>query len=123
VWRVSNLAPVILQGTTVAGNFVNSVQPNAPQQGSTILLDTGDTRVSQAAGRGNLISAVHGTGCVVGTPPRTVSCVRHIRFSVGQSATGALTAVINDQGILSFPAVFIFWPGIAVNSVTITRGT
>jgi hypothetical protein len=122
VWRVRNLTPMSLQGpTTVVGNFANTIQPDAPQQGSATLLDTGDTRVTQAAGRGNLISAVHGTGCIVGTPP-VVSCVRHMRFSVGQSAAGALTAAINDQTAFGFPPVagtgtFIFWPGVAVNSV------
>jgi hypothetical protein len=109
---------VTLQVVNVAGNFFNSVPPNAPQQGSTILLDTGDTRVTQAAGRGNLISAVHGTGCVVGPASSSpVSCIRHIRFLVGQSAAGALTAVVNDQNVLGFLGNFIFWPGVAVNNV------
>ena len=121
VWRVRNLAPMTLQVTGLVGNFVNSIPPNAPQQGSAVLLDTGDTRVSQVAGRGNLISAVHGTGCVVGGPP-TVSCVRHMRFIVGQSAAGAFTAAIDDQITFGFPPVagtgtFIFWPGVAVNNV------
>jgi hypothetical protein len=121
VWRVRNLAPMTLQGTTIAGNFVNSLPPNAPQEGSTILLDTGDTRVTQVAGRGDLISAVHSTGCVVGGPP-TVSCVRHMRFSVGQSAAGTLTAIINEQNVFGYGLVggtgtFIFWPGVAVNNV------
>jgi hypothetical protein len=121
VWRVRNLTPMTLEGPiTVAGNSLYSIPPNAPQQGSTVLLDTGDTRVTQVAGRGDLISAVHGTACVVGGPP-TVSCVRHMRFSVGQSAAGALTAAINDQVTFGSPAVagtgtFIFWPGVAVNN-------
>lgn len=121
VWRVRNLAPITLQGAVIAGNFLNSIPPNAPQQGSATLLDTGDTRVTQVAGRGNFISAVHSTGCVVGSPPN-VSCVRHIRFSVGQNAAGALTAAINDQVTFGSPPVagtgtFIFWPGVAVNNV------
>lgn len=123
VWRVRNFPPTLQGATTVAGNFVNSIPPNAPQQGSAALLDTGDTRVTQVAGRGNLISAVHGTGCVVGPAGSpTVSCVRHMRFLVGQNAAGALTATINDQVAFGFPPVagtgtFIFWPGIAVNNV------
>jgi hypothetical protein len=118
IWRVRNLAPMTMQVATVAGNFVYSFPPNAPQQGSTVLLSTGDTRVTQVAGRNNLISAVHATGCVVGGPP-TVSCVRHVRFSVGQSAAGALTAIISDQTTFGSAGTgtFIFWPGVAVNNV------
>jgi hypothetical protein len=121
VWRVRNFPPT-LQVIAVAGAFINSLPPNAPQQGSAVELDTGDTRVSQAVGRGNLISAVHGTGCVVGpVGSPTVSCIRSMRFSVGQNAAGGITAAINDQITFGFLPVagtgtFIFLPGIAVNN-------
>jgi hypothetical protein len=122
IWRVRNFPPTLQGPTTVAGSFVNSIPPDAPQEGSATLLNTGDTRVTQAAGRDNLISAVHGTGCVVGPAGSpTVSCVRSMRFSVGQSAAGALTAALNDQITFGFLPVagtgtFIFLPGIAINN-------
>jgi hypothetical protein len=118
VWRVRNVAGAAsLQGPTdVAGGFVYGVQPDAPQGGGP-LLDTGDNRVTQAAGVGNALRAVHGTLCNVGGGTNE-SCVRHVRITVGQSVFGALTAGISappEQGTFGFPNEFYFWPGVAVN--------
>ena len=117
VWRVRNINPPSLQGPTlVSGNFTYAIQPDAPQAGSAVLLDTGDTRVTQVAGLGNALRGVHGTSCNFGGGANE-SCVRYVRISVGQSSTGAFTAAINDQATTGFGAGdFIFWPGVAVNN-------
>jgi hypothetical protein len=116
VWRVSNINPPSLQGpTNVNGNVTYGLQPDAPQSGSAIPLDTGDTRVTQVAGLGNLISGVHGTVCNAGGGANE-SCVRYVRILVG-GAGSTPTATINDQTFFTFGAGnFVFWPGVAVNS-------
>jgi hypothetical protein len=117
VWRVRNINPPSLQGpTSVSGNFTYSLQPDASQDGSAVLLDTGDTRVTQLAGLGNVIRGVHGTGCQFTGGPNE-SCVRYVRIAVGQNSSGGLTASIGDQTTLGFgDGTFIFWPRVAVNN-------
>jgi hypothetical protein len=120
VWRVRNLAPVSLQGpVTIVGNFPHSVAPDAPQQGSAVLLDTGGSRLLQLAGRGNFIAGVNGTGCSFGAG-NNVSCVRFARVLVGQNAAGGLTAAIVQQNTFGFgtPAgTFVWMPGVALNTI------
>jgi len=120
VWRVANLAPVILQGPmTLAGAFGYTIPPNAPQGGSAVLLDTGDARVTQAAGTANLIEGVHGTGCNIGGGANE-SCVRYVRFAVGCSPNGGISAAFNQQftfGGNPGGGDFLFWPGTARNIV------
>jgi hypothetical protein len=116
VRRLRNFPPTLSAPVTIVGGFVNSLQPNAPQDGSAVLLDTGDTRVTQVAGVGNSIAGVHGTGCSFGAG--AVSCVRYVRIAVGQNAAGGLTAAFADQSTFGFGApagTFIFWPGVALN--------
>jgi hypothetical protein len=118
VWRVRNIDPPTLQGpTSVSGNFMYDLPPDADQPNSSTLLDTGDVRVTQVAGLGNAISGVHGTVCnfTGGTPNE--ACVRYVRIVVGQSSTGNLTASINDQLTFGFgDGSFSFFPGVAVNN-------
>jgi hypothetical protein len=114
---VANLAPVILQGpVNLAGAFAYTIPPDAPQAGSAALLDTGDARVTQAAGTGNLIEGVHGTGCNIGGGANE-SCVRYVRFLVGCTSTGGLSAASNQQFTFGGGAgIFFFWPGTARNN-------
>lgn len=121
VWQVRNVGGTpTLRVVNVTGSFNYGVQPNAPQKGSAVLLDTGDNRMTQAAGRSNLLSGVHGTLCNIGGGA-TESCVRVVRIIVGQNSSGALTAVLNQQRTFGGGAgVFYYWPGIAVNIVNQT---
>jgi hypothetical protein len=121
IWRIRNLfsavAPTI-QVVNVAGAFFYGVQPDAPQTGTAVLIDTGDNRVTQSAGIGNLLWAVHGTLCNVGGGA-TESCVRYARVSVGQNVFGFPTAVLSgfpETATFGFPNEFYFWPGVAANT-------
>jgi hypothetical protein len=103
----------LAQIVDVPGNWPNSVPPDAPQSGSAILLDTGDHRVTEAAGLFNNFWGTNATGCIVGggTP---VSCLRAVRISVGDAA-GNPTGVMTQQRTFGQPASFFFWSGVAVN--------
>jgi hypothetical protein len=121
VWRVRNVAgaPTMQGPVDVAGGFVYGVPPDAPQAGTAVMIDTGDNRVTQAAGIGNSLVAVHGTGCNFGGGANE-SCARYARISVGQSGAGALTAAIfgsPETATFGFTNEFYFWPGVAVNTV------
>lgn len=97
------------------GSFTYGVQPDAPQSSSTILLDTGDNRITQAAGFSNALSGTHDTLCNIGGGANE-TCVRVVRIIVGQNSSGGLTASISQQRTFGGGAgVFYFWPGIAVN--------
>jgi hypothetical protein len=118
VWQVRNVGggSPTLRVVNVTGSYVYGVQPDAPQSGSSLLLDTGDNRMTQAAGVGDAISGVHGTLCNI-NGGASESCVRFVRISVGQNGS-SLTASINQQQTFGGGAgVFYFWPGIAVNGV------
>lgn len=122
VWRVRNisvsgLVPTLQGPTDVIGAFTYGIPPDAPQTGTTVLLDTGDNRVTQVAGQGNALWAVHGTSCKLGGADTNGSCVRVMRILVGQSAAGALTATVSQQRTFGYPYEFYFWPGVAVNGM------
>lgn len=122
VWRVRNVnvagvVPTLQGPTDVIGTFTYGIPPDAPQIGTTVLLDTGDNRVTQVAGQGNALWAVHGTVCKLGGVDTNGSCVRVMRILVGQSAAGALTATISQQRTFGYPYEFYFWPGVAVNGL------
>ncbi len=119
VWQVRNVASgsPTLRVVNVIGSYDYGVQPDAPQSGSSLLLDTGDNRMTQAAGVGDAISGVHGSLCNI-NGGASESCVRFVRISVGQNGGGSLTAAINQEQTFGGGAgVFYFWPGIAVNGV------
>jgi hypothetical protein len=100
---------------TLAGAFPYTIAPDANQLGSAVVLDTGDARVTQAAGTFNWIEGVHGTGCNIGGGANE-SCVRYVRFSVGTNGVGALIAAFSQQFTFGGGAgVFFFWPGTAMN--------
>lgn len=121
LWRLANqwsgTGPKF-ENISVAGSFTYSVQPDANQLGSTLLLDTGDNRMMQVAGIGNALYGAHGTGCNF-SGGAAESCVRYVRLNPSQAATGTPTVSLNQQ--LTFgggSGAFYFWPGIAAN----TRG-
>jgi hypothetical protein len=117
VWQVRNVggASPTLRVKDVSGSFTYGLQPDAPQRNSSLLLDTGDNQVIQAAGVGNALSGVHGTLCQLGGGANE-SCVRVVRILVGQSLSGALTASISQETTFGgHKGVFYYWPGIAVN--------
>jgi hypothetical protein len=117
VLRLRNLGTASPTGhfTDVAGSFPYSIPPDARQTGSTLLLDTGDTRVTEAAGLGNNLWNTHATGCSIGGSSFNTSCLRAVRISVGQSPAGAVTAAITQQRTFGQVNSFLFWPGVAVN--------
>jgi hypothetical protein len=117
VWRVRNVAggsPTLQGPTNVFGGFNYGLQPDAPQTGSTVPLETGDNRLTQAAGLADAVWGVHGTLCNIGAGPNE-SCVRALRILVGQSG-GALTASINQQRTIGSTNEFYWWPGLAINN-------
>jgi hypothetical protein len=65
VWRVgTSMRGLTLQGpVNVTGSFTYGIPPHALQMGSEVVLDTGDNRITQAAGIGDEISGVHSTVC------------------------------------------------------------
>lgn len=122
VWRVRNInvpgvVPTLQGPTDVIGTFTYGIPPDAPQPGTNVLLDTGDNRVTQVAGQGNALWAVHGTICKLGGIDTNGSCVRVMRILVGQSSVGALTATISQQRTFGYPYEYYFWPGVAVNAL------
>jgi|GEM_PF-2299680 len=114
VWRVQNVttSPTITTLPNVTGSFTYNVPPDAPQTGSSLLLDTGDNRIMQAAGVGNEIWGVHSTLCNLGGGANE-SCVRSVRISVSSSTTPSLS----EQRSFGYSGEFFFWPGIAANGL------
>ena len=111
VWRLNEASNGKLQLSsriaTSRGTY--SIQPVAEQQDG-LPLDTGDTRVMQAAFRNGSLWAVHGTGCSIDSLPNE-ACIRAVEI-------GSLP---NDPEIVFEETygkkdTFYFWPGIAVNA-------
>jgi hypothetical protein len=122
VWRVRNVAtsPTMSNTTgraTVSAGVVLATPPDSPQPGTAATLDTGDPRVTQAAGRGNVIHHVNGNRCNFAPSAATESCWLYTRSTVGQAATGNPSAVRNEFRHSGFGSgTFAYWPGVAVNS-------
>jgi hypothetical protein len=118
VYRVRNVAsgsPTMAQLTLTGGSY--GIPPNSPQPGSTVLVDTGDNRMLQAAGIGNRLQGIFTTVCnfTSGTPNE--SCTRAPAVTVGQNATGGLTASLVENRFAGFrDNIFVSYPSIAMNS-------
>ncbi len=109
VWRLSGEgAAATLTKLNVSGAFEYAVPPTAPQLGGDDL-DTGDTRITQAAFRDGSLWAVHGTACAIGEAPNE-SCVRAVEFT--PTDAGASIAFQQTFGSSDW---YGFWPGIAIN--------
>ena len=118
VWRLANLwtSSPSLTSTTVPTFITYSTPVNAPG-GATAGLDSGDTRVLQAAGIGNSITFVNGSGCnfTSFTPPE--ACLRIVKIQVGQSPFLAPTASLTQvQSFGGGNGYYDMYPSVAVNS-------
>jgi hypothetical protein len=123
IWRIRNVASgsPTMHVANVAGSYTYNFPPTAPggAAGST-RIDTGDMRVLQGAGNGNLLTAVHTTNCQF-TGGAIESCARLVRFSVSQSGTGGVLPAVSQQ--VTFGGGdnrFYFWPSVAVNTANAT---
>jgi hypothetical protein len=115
VWRLRNVATSpSLSVTSVEGNFEYGITPLVPQRNESGFIDGGDHRMMEAAGVGNAVWSAHATVCRIPNSV-VVACGRVLRFRVGQSGSGALTASITQQTTFGGRNEFLFWPGIAVN--------
>lgn len=121
VWRIKDpagaAAPGKLHVVDVTGSYTFDFPPDAPQSGTTVKLETGDTRVWQAQAFDNSIWAAHSTVCNSGGGG-TEACPRVVRINVGQDAGGNPTAGIGQQLTLGSgtDGVSYWMPGIAVNN-------
>lgn len=119
LFRVRNVAsgPAVGQVQRIAVNSqtLYAMPPNAPQRGSTTVIETGDTRVLSAVGLGNTLWLAHTTGCQVGGAPDE-SCARIVKFDVAQASAGAPSAVVREVATLSGGAnTFVMYPAVAAN--------
>jgi hypothetical protein len=117
IWRIRNVAsgsPTISSVLLHNGNYV--IPPSSPQPSGSIVIDTGDDRVLQGAGRANTFVAIQTTGCQF-TGGSIESCAKQVRFSVGQNSSGGLTAAGLENLVTGFgDNIFVHHPSIARNS-------
>jgi hypothetical protein len=119
VWRLSNVSGGNPQLTSVnvtaLSNRNYQIPPSAEQKGGGQVTNTGDARVKQVAGIGDSLWAAQSTNCLVGSTNQ--SCIRVLRFDVGEDGSGNLTASIGQQTTFAGPEHTYYWmPGIAANS-------
>jgi hypothetical protein len=122
IWRVLFVRGIpLLQGpVSVTGSSAYANPPNAPQPGTTAIIWTVDDRITQAAGVGDEISAVHTTLCnSAGGPDQ--ACIRYVRIRVGDVfdffPTELTASLIQEETFNDGSGNFDFFPGIAVNGV------
>ncbi|HXU30482.1 MAG TPA: hypothetical protein VN851_07900 [Thermoanaerobaculia bacterium] len=116
VWRVRDGATAAprLEFTEVLGLRMYTKAPNATQPAG-IALDTGDTRILQAAGVGDSIWAVQTTGCQISTG-NNEACFRVLRFNASPTTSGFL-APIAEQATAGLSADNFLWmPSIAATN-------
>ncbi len=105
-----------LSRVTLRGD-VHSTQPDARQRGGGVRLDTGDSRMMQAAFRDGELWATHATGCNLGAGPNE-SCVRVLKITPGGTSVSlAPSGTIDFQETVGRRNEFFWWPGIAVNKL------
>jgi hypothetical protein len=117
IWRLRNVAggAPVLDSATLTATVGYAEPANAPQSGGLPLQDTGDGRITSAAGQGNVLTFAHTTACTVAGTSQ--SCGRVLQVTVGQNAAGALTAV--QSRLLTLTGAqgdFLIYPGVAVNA-------
>lgn len=118
VYRVRNMAsgsPTMAQLTLTGNSY--SIPADAPQPGSSVLVDTGDNRVLQVGAIGNSLQGTFTTGCnfTAGTTPE--SCTLSPRVNVAQTSSGALSASIVENPFTGFGNdLFVHHPSIALNA-------
>ena len=117
-YRIRNItsgSPTLAQVTLTGASY--SIPADSPQPGSTVLVDTGDNRVLQAAGIGNSLLGTFTTGCnfTAGTPAE--SCTLSPRVSVSQTTSGAFSATLVENTFSGFGNdIFVHHPSIALNT-------
>jgi hypothetical protein len=118
IWRLRNVASgsPSLQVVDWSSGFTYGLQPDAPQNGSTPNVDTGDNRVTQVSARGDQLWSVHATVCNVGGGGNE-SCVRMAQFDVSQTGGGLPSVSPGEQVTINGAnGEFFYFPGIAVNN-------
>jgi hypothetical protein len=120
VWRIIGIpsgSPGLQGPLVLTGDWTNNVPPPAPG-GSGAPIDSGDTRVLQVSAVGDRLFVVNSTSCQFGLSTSPVeSCARLIRVFVGNSATGAFAATLEQQTVLGGGAGwFYFYPSVSVNN-------
>ena len=117
IWRVSNIGSGVpkFESTTVSGNWTYTTPPSGVQSGGLYPTDTFDTRGMATVSLGSSLYYVHQTQCQF-TGGSLESCLRIMRFTVGQSGSGSLAASISQQ-LTSGPGDgwYLSHPNIAVN--------
>jgi hypothetical protein len=125
VFRVRNVAggsPTLAETAVTGAGY--SFPPNGGQPSGSIVIDSGDNRVTQVAGIGNNITGEFTTACnfTPGTPNE--SCTLTPRVVVGQDAAGNLTATIAENPFEGLgDATFVHHASVATNSALQSGGT
>jgi hypothetical protein len=118
VYRVRNVAsgsPTMAQLTLTGTSY--SIPADAPQPGNTVLVDTGDNRVLQAAGIGNDVLGTFTTGCNFTAGTTAESCSLSPRIRVTQTPTGVFSASIIENTFAGFSDnLFVHHPSVAMNA-------
>jgi hypothetical protein len=118
IWRVSNIGSgsPSFESATIGGNFTYTTPPRGVQSGGQYYTDTFDTRGMAAVSYGNKLYYAHQTACNVTSGTANESCIRFVRFNVGESSSGTLGVSISQQ-LTSSPGDgwFLSHPSIAVN--------
>jgi hypothetical protein len=113
LWRIvqssgaAQLSPAA--GIQLSG-MAYDLPPDAAQSGG-VALDTSDTRILGAVGRGDALTAVHTTKCALGPPPDE-ACIRVARLTVNQTPGGVTAALAEQSTISGAPGDFLWAPGI-----------
>lgn len=121
VWRIKNVASgrPTMTWRNVSGTFQYSIPPSAEQPGGTgVLMETGDTRLQGAVGRGNTLYGTLTTGCQIGSGSNE-SCLVYFRVAVGQFPNGALKASLTEE--LAWgqgDGSYVYHPSVAVNQAS-----
>jgi hypothetical protein len=127
LWRIINIAsgsPLLQGPLSRAGNWTNNNPTSAPG-GSGAPIDTGSANVLQVAGIGNRLFAGNTTRCQFG-PSTSLpeSCVRLVRFFVGNNSTGGFAATLEQQTVLGGGENWwYFYPSVAANNAGTVAST
>ena len=124
VWRVYNLASgsPLLQVANLYGSYTYSTPPLSPggrnpDTGAATKIDSGDTRVLQAAAIGNRLYATHSTACQFTAGTALEACARYVAIDVGATTSGGIAAAIRQQTTNGGGnGYFYHHPSVAVNN-------
>jgi hypothetical protein len=118
VYRVRNVAsgsPTLQSVTLTGGSY--GIPPSSPQPSSTVQIDTGDNRMLQVGGIGNNLVGIFTTVCNFTSGTANESCNYAPRMTVGQNASGGLTATLPEDTLAGFGNnIFVHHSSIATNT-------